>query len=396
MEPKQKAQLILRVVWIEHTLASTEFTEIGGLYYKDDLPATMKSTASPLYVNANGDKVHRPNFGVGPTNHRQFFDFGRGKIAIDRGQWSTPIEYVTAIAHREIASAKAQLKYPLMSEGLFSGPRQYQPNYSAKLSALQNYLKVARYVLPENKATHASVLWHGDLNSENIFVDPKDPSRILGIIDWQSVSAYPLFMQVTLPAFLNYNGPPPKDMSKVPLPANYDSMGRDEQKKAKELQNAQILLSIYLVRSFQGNTDAFQAMKGKDTLRHRVSVTPGLTFMDYEPCLDFYLKDVKTEWPNIVGVGIDGLPLKPCPLQFSAAELEQKERAEDLWAQGVKLMDDFIDDTGAFKHWDGRVTHAEYELAKKQLDEGVERFLNREARKKEERKAWLKVLPFVD
>ena len=84
-----------------------------------------------------------------------------------------------AIAQREIATAKAGLRYPLMPEGLFSGPGQYQPSLSKNLPSLQNYLKVAPHVLPENKATHASVLWHGDLHAQNIFVDPADPSRIV-------------------------------------------------------------------------------------------------------------------------------------------------------------------------------------------------------------------------
>jgi hypothetical protein len=105
---------------------------------------------------------------------------------------------------------------------------------------------------------------------------------------------------------------------------------------------------------------------------------------------------VEKEWLNIVAVGSDGLPLRPCPLQFSATEIEQQERDEELWAQGVALMDEFIDDTGCFKHWDGRVSDADYELSKKQLNEGIERFLKREARNQGEREAWLKALPFVD
>jgi hypothetical protein len=60
-------------------------------------------------------------------------------------------------------------------------------------------------------------------HSQNIFVDPEDPSRIVGIIDWQSVNACPLFMQVGRPAFLDYNGPVPEDLGKVPLPPNFDS-----------------------------------------------------------------------------------------------------------------------------------------------------------------------------
>ncbi|PGH21558.1 hypothetical protein AJ80_03118 [Polytolypa hystricis UAMH7299] len=340
MKGKQKAQIVLQVVDIEKTLASTKFTKLGALYYKDDIPATLDTT-TPLYVDGDGNDIHSTKYDIGPTNHRAFFDFGRGELDIDRGPLCTPAEFMTAIAYREIACARAGLRYPLMPQGLFYGPRQYQPSTLKKLSALHSYLTIAPYVLPENRATHASVLWHGDLHLQNIFVDPEEPTRILGIIDWQSVSTCPLFMQVTRPGFLDYNGPVPQELGKVHLPANFDSMIPDEQQKAKALHQAQTLHNLYLARSCQVNTEAFQAMQGQDTFRHQ-------------------------------------------------------EQDEELWARGVELMDDFVYDTGCFKHWDGRVSDADYQLSKRQLAEGIERCLSREVRDEEERKAWLNVLPFVD
>lgn len=309
---------------------------------------------------------------------------------------SIPAEYLAAVAYREIACVNAGLKYPVMPEGLFYGPRQYQPSASKKLSALNNYLKVAPYVLPENRATHASVLWHGDLHLQNIFVDPEDPTRILGIIDWQSVSICPLFTQVARPGFLDYNGPVPDKLAPINLPPNIDSMAPNEQQKAKKLHQAQTLHNLYLALSSQVNNIAFQAIQEKNNLRHQVSVVPGLILADYEPYLNNLLRDVEKEWPKIVGENSDGLPLVPCPLQFSAAEAKQQEHDEELWAQGVELMNDFVNETGCFKHWDGRVSNADYELSKRQLAEGIEGFLSREARNEMEREAWLKVLPFVD
>jgi hypothetical protein len=283
-----------------------------------------------------------------------------------------------------------------MPEGLFYGPRQYQPSVQTKLSALTNYLKVAPYVLPEQKITHNSVLWHEDLHTQNLFVDPEKPTRVLGIIDWQSVSASPLFMQVTRPAFLDFNGPIPENLGKVNLPQNFEMLAPDDRREAKALQQAQTLHNLYMARCYQQNSDVFLAMQQKDSLRHQVTVVPGTILMDYEPYLDHLLRDVEQEWPNIVGLGADGDPLIPCPLHFSNAEIEQREENEKLWAQGVELMNDFICNAGGFKHWDGRVGNEDYETLKAQLASGIERFLDREARNGEERAAWLKALPFVD
>jgi hypothetical protein len=290
----------------------------------------------------------------------------------------------------------AGLSCSVMPEGLFYGPGQYQPSASKKLSALHNYLKLTPYVLPENKAIHAPVLWHGDLHLQNIFVDSTDPTQIVGIIDWQSTSICPLFMQITMPGILEYNGPIPEKLERISLPSNFDSMTADEQLKAKELHQAQTLHNLYLALSRQTNPTAFQAIKDQTSLRHQINMVPGLTITDSEPCLTGLLREVEKRWSEIVEERPDGLPSIPCPLRFSAAEVEQQEHDEKLWAQGVDLMSDFINETGSFKHWDGRVSNEDYEVSRRQLAEGVERFLSREARNQEERKAWLKVLSFVD
>ncbi|KAJ0423516.1 phosphotransferase enzyme family protein [Aspergillus carlsbadensis] len=372
LKGKQRAQILDQVVDIERRLAATSFTKYGSLYYQKDLAHNAADSTSPLYIDVAGNEVRSKTFAIGPTNHRSFFDFGRGELDIDRGPWSTVTELMLATARREIATAKAGLRYLLTPEGLFYGPRQYQPSFSKKLSALESYLKVAPYVLPEDKDTHTSVLWHGDLHSQNIFVDPEDPARIVGIIDWQSVSTCPLFEQVRRPAFLDYSGPVQEELGKVHLPPNFESMDADEQRDATALHTAQSLHNLYLVRCLQRNKTVFQAIQGQNTLRHQVTVTPGLVLMDYEPLLNSLLQD------------------------FSDEETRLQEHDGDLWVQGVELMNTLVEDIGCFKHWDERVTDLDYEESKKQLDDGVERFLDREARSADELEQWLKALPFVD
>ena len=97
--------------------------------------------------------------------------------------------------------------------------------------------------------------------------------------------------------------------------------------------------------------------------------------MDYEPYLNHLLRDVEKEWSKIVGQGSNGCPLVPCPLHISAAEIEEQGKDEELWAQGVELTNTFISDTGDFKHWDGRVSHEDFDTLKGLLASGSERFL---------------------
>lgn len=87
MKGKQKASILQQVVEFERILASTKFTKIGALYYKEDLPTPERN--SPLYVDGSGNDVYSPEFEIGPTNHRSFFDFGKGGLDIDRGPCMT-------------------------------------------------------------------------------------------------------------------------------------------------------------------------------------------------------------------------------------------------------------------------------------------------------------------
>ena len=83
MEVLQKAEIVKQIVGFESTLASTQFTKYGALYYKHDL--LQSDSTTPLYVDGNGNTVHSSEFEIGPTNHRSFFDFGKGALDIDRG-----------------------------------------------------------------------------------------------------------------------------------------------------------------------------------------------------------------------------------------------------------------------------------------------------------------------
>ena len=84
IEGKQKVQILDQIVDIERRLAATRFSKFGSLYYKDDL-SDNADAASPLYVDSTGNEVRSKRFGIGPTNHRSFFDFGRGELDIERG-----------------------------------------------------------------------------------------------------------------------------------------------------------------------------------------------------------------------------------------------------------------------------------------------------------------------
>ncbi|PGH03335.1 hypothetical protein AJ80_08695 [Polytolypa hystricis UAMH7299] len=208
LNEKQKYAIVQQLVEFERRFTTTRFAADGSLYYKDDLPpTTTASTSSYLYKDSEGTPQPSNKFAVGPTNSRIYFDHGRSDIDIDRGPWNLARDYVVASAKREITCISKFSSFP-HPQGIYYGPRQYQPSAQKKLSVLYDYLKVAPYLLPKNRDLCASVMWHSDLHAGNIFVDPNDLVKIVGVIDWQAVHLGPLFFQARTPALLNFDGSP--------------------------------------------------------------------------------------------------------------------------------------------------------------------------------------------
>lgn len=281
-------------------------------------------------------------------------------------------------------------------QGLFYGPGQYRPTPTSKLSALTDYLKVAKHLLPKQESFRASVMWHSDLHANNIFVNPEKPTEIVAIIDWQSVHLSPFFLQARHPALIEFNGPTPEGFGRIELPENFADLSADEQKEAKMLRSAQSLYKLYEVELRQRNNDIFRALQYRETLACKITALAGSLFSDGEPIVNGMLMAVEKEWLDIVGPGPDGRPSVACPLVFSAQEKTLQSEHEAQWVRGVELMEDVLDQVGAYRGWDGWVNHASYEPMKVKLEECLARFLDREAKDDSERTEWIKAWPFPE
>ena len=110
------------------------------------------------------------------------------------------------------------------------------------MSALSNYLNVAKYLLPKEESLRASTLWHSDLHTNNLFVDPKNPTKILGIIDWQCAHLSPLFLQARQPALIEFNGPVPEGLGRIELPQNFGDLSANEQKEGEGVTGGAVTL----------------------------------------------------------------------------------------------------------------------------------------------------------
>lgn len=159
-------------------------------------------------------------------------------------------DYVSACANRELACLQTFSEFP-RPQGLFYGPGQYQPTAQRKQEALQNVLKVAKFLSPKDKEISKPALWHPDLHGDNIFVNPDQPTEIISIIDWQAVNLSPLFLQARHPALIEFEGPIPEGLKRIRLPDNFDDLSPEEQLEAKKLRAAQSLYKLYDIQTMQ-------------------------------------------------------------------------------------------------------------------------------------------------
>lgn len=102
-------------------------------------------------------------------------------------------------------------------------------------------------------------LWHTDLHMGNIFVSQEDHTRIVGLIDWQSTSISPLFLQARWPVFLM----PPEgycEGAELPkLPANFEELDANEKEIALFEKDRATCAKAYEVATYLNNHDAYTA-----------------------------------------------------------------------------------------------------------------------------------------
>ncbi|KAH7359797.1 phosphotransferase enzyme family protein [Pyrenochaeta sp. MPI-SDFR-AT-0127] len=382
MSWEERLEVVRALVGYEKAFVSAKFPMYGSLFYAKDLPKLSQGQfLSSVDSMDNGEA-----FVVGPTTNRAFFDQGRDAVEMLGPSIN---ELIQSRAARELACIEKFSSYP-SQQGLFNGPNQYRPTKALKVETLKNYLKVATQILPKDVNLSKPTLWHSDLHTDNIFVDPSQPTKILNIIDWQAVNISPLFLQARHPSLIEFEGPIPEGFEPINLPDGYDDMNEEEQHKAKSLRAAQSLYKLYEILMLRQCPEIARALRFRDSLSGQITGLSSLIFNDGEPILQGMLIRLQDEWSTCVGPSI------PCPLSFSPEDKTQQQRLEASWSEGVERMHEVLTEICAYQGWDGWVNHKNYPVYKERLLRCRENFLDRYAKTEDERSRWIDAWPFKD
>ena len=303
------------------------------------------------------------------------------------------------IVQREMACLKKFRTFPQdCQQGIFGGPGCYSPSHEAKLSVLQDFLKINRYIIPQVKDLSAGIIWHNDLHTDNIFVDANNPSQITSIIDWQAVPIYPMFLTAHHPSLVDYDGPKLDGFVQPRLPENFDALDPEARKAAKDLFAAQSFWLSYEIEVQKAMPELLHAFRYKDTLPGQILGMIGSIYDDGEPYVQRLLADICEEsaWKQVVGMDESGYPRVSCPLKYSKEEVLVQKEEYSKWQKDVERKARVIDDIGVYPGWNGAVSPHEYDEVSRRLVSAKEKFLLRESANEQERELWEKLWPFQD
>ena len=216
------------------------------------------------------------------------------------------------------------------------GPGYYRSSREKKRKALEEFAAVARYALPTDEAARAYHLWHEDLHLENMFVDPTRPTKILGVIDWQSVQIAPLFEHRIDPPVLRYDGPDVDGLKRPELPDNMDELSAGSRAREINLYFSMGLMSAYRTLVHMKDPGLYRAIEFQDTTSGNLHMLARRIFGVGEAHVRLLILHLRQEWSDLPAVREAGNP--PFPLQFSEAEVKEIEDDAELATTSMQTM----------------------------------------------------------
>ncbi|KAG4435210.1 hypothetical protein IFR05_009318 [Cadophora sp. M221] len=182
---------------MERKLAETTFPQCGSIYFKEDFPQgediklAGTCTISPSTLG---------RYTLGPMVGIDFWQGPKATMDLDRGPFNGPLEFLQGKAVSEMKFIQAHGR-----------PRS---NIARSLTELERteemeelltkYLQLIPAMIPPPTTDdhHSSTLWHPDLHLDNILIDNRT-MQVTSMIDWQSTTAAPSFLQWGVPKLLH-------------------------------------------------------------------------------------------------------------------------------------------------------------------------------------------------
>ncbi|RMD42357.1 hypothetical protein DV735_g2766, partial [Chaetothyriales sp. CBS 134920] len=359
----EKLEVVTQLFKFQKTWLSVRFAQIGSLYYANDIETS--AAKGHLFTDSNGKEVRDERFVVGPTTGRDWIDEDRSLLNCDRGPWTSISDFYQAALRREIDATKTARRLPKQMV-MLCAPTLYQPTHEKKLAALESATRIVQYLIPSDPLICASHIWHNDLHDENIFVDPQNPTKITGIIDWQSTQVAPLFENTIDPGILDYDGPPIESLQQPVLPEDFNKLSGVEKAAELKLFYSKALLVAYR-RLIQKNMPLKRTSEFQESTAFNILKLSRRIFEIGEAhCQAIISRQLEAEWNDLTAVHRHKAQ-GPCsfPLSFTEPELQQIESDAEAADAGIQAMDEIRRRLGSLWPEKGAVQVQDYDETKR-------------------------------
>ncbi|KAL3443391.1 phosphotransferase enzyme family protein [Aspergillus insuetus] len=385
---KSKVKMVEQITDMENTLKSVSFASHGALYLKDDL-RSLTGNVDDISAEGVHDEV-LSRFTIGPLTSSELWEGNRGEMDLDRGPWRNASDYTRAMGWNEIAWIREHA-IPRINQYRSLDPFETPAN---GIALLTQYMNTAAYLVPPltedpNDVARSNVLWHPELQLDNVFIDPRT-HRITSIVDWQSARVAPLFYQSSIPPMFKYSGPVSEGWAVPERPADFASLSAAEKVKIDRDLEAETLHKLYESLVYKRSARHWSVLSNRniEALRQPTSLVTKV----WETHNLFSLRDslitLSTQWDALFPEST-----LPCPLRFTEKELEM-HRKEKENMQGVGAIMALLRDGGALPG-DGMIESENFESAQSNNRKFKEVFV-RGAEGEEERELFERLWPYQE
>lgn len=242
----------------------------------------------------------------------------------------------------------------------------------------------------------SAVLWHNDLHDENILVDPENPTKILGIIDWQSTEVTPLLANRLDPSFLVCGGlVVGEDLERPELPEDYDILSEDEKPKAMKLYMDLSMLVAWRRLVKKKNITQYNATNFQKSTAWHILHMSGRVFQFGEAHLNALILAIRDEWLDLPAItSVKDAP--SFPIEFTESQIRQIGEDMAKADAGIQIMTTLAKKLGDLWPDKGIATNCHFEEAMAALQEAKKELVSQFAGSDKERAQFERHWPFGD
>ncbi|KAI5825204.1 hypothetical protein K523DRAFT_420203 [Schizophyllum commune Tattone D] len=343
------------IVALEAKLTVRAFSQIGSLYYKDDVPEHLRRDL-PLHTAREHRSANSERFCVGPTVEHEFYRAGRCSLDINRGPWLDNREYMAALGECARAAIDA---------GLEADPD------GAYRDLVSKYMQLLPFIAPPRTTIS---LWHPDFNAGNIIIDEdlESPS-VNGIIDWQGAVVAPYYQQYQVPAAYSYDEDTELVLY-VPGSAPVVTQGHEDlspEEKDRTGRYLRYAWRAYMHRAFMEMADErltkdLYEQDGSASFLRLATLPMGTIARGARslPHIRRSFRLVRDLWNPLVGIGDDDKPLTPFPFSLPDADEQGTDEEIEQFPQAMAHYRDFLARFDMKPEAEGLVRAEKYEEAK--------------------------------